>query len=65
MSLPPIPDHRRIPSLSNSIESLLRGPQPTVFLDMGQGSRELSLPVHDSEAVRIVAEKQVETANKP
>jgi hypothetical protein len=40
-----VPDDRKIPTLSNAIQDLLREPQPTLFLDMGQGSREQSLPV--------------------
>ena len=51
--------------MSNSIQGPLREPQPTMFLDMGLGSREQSMPVHESEAVRVIPDKQVETANKP
>ena len=33
-----------------------------MILDMGLGSREQSLPAHDSEPVRVIASKQAETA---
>jgi len=33
--------------VSNAIQELLREPRPSLFLDMGQGSREQSLPVGD------------------
>ena len=55
MSLPPIPDHRRIPNLGNFIQDLLRDPPPVMILDMGLGSREQSLPAHDSEPVPAIA----------
>ena len=32
-------------ALLYKLQDLLREPQPTLFLDMGQGSREQSLPV--------------------
>jgi hypothetical protein len=65
VSLPPIPDYRRIPSVSNAVQDLLREPEAAMFLDMGQGSREQSMPVHDSEVVCVIASKQAETADKP
>lgn len=71
MSLPPIPDHRRIPSLGNFIQDLLRDRPPVMILDMGLGSREESLAIpalpkiltaspatHTSPAVALLPEEQ-------
>jgi hypothetical protein len=41
--------------LSNAIQNLLCDPPLTMILDMGLGSREQSLPVHDSEPLRVTA----------
>ena len=41
--------------MSNAIQDLLRDPPLTLILDMGLGSREQSLPVHDSEPMHIIA----------
>jgi hypothetical protein len=41
--------------MSNAIQDLLRDPPPMMILDMGLGSREQSLPVHDSKPMHIIA----------
>jgi hypothetical protein len=40
--------------MSDFIRDLLRDKPPVMVLDMGLGSREQSLPVHDGEPVRVV-----------
>ena len=65
MTLPPTPDHERIPSLSNAIQNLLSDPPTTMILDMGLGSREQSLPIHDPEPVRVIANDQARPADRP
>jgi hypothetical protein len=54
MTVPPIPDHRRIPPLSNFIQDLLRDKPPVMVLDMGLGSREQGFPVHDGEPLAVI-----------
>jgi hypothetical protein len=55
MTVPPVPDHKRIPSLSNFIQDLLRNPPPVMRLDMGLGSREQSQPAHDPAPAPVIA----------
>lgn len=40
--------------MGNYIQDLLRDKPPVMVLDMGLGSREQSLPAHDSEPVRVI-----------
>lgn len=40
--------------MSISIQDLLRDKPPVMVLDMGLGSREQSLPVHDSEPMLVI-----------
>ena len=65
MTLPPIPDHKRIPNLGNFIQDLLRDPPPVMILDMGLGSREQSLPAHDPEPMLVIAKDQGKPADRP
>lgn len=54
--------------MSNFIQNLLRDTPPVMVLDMGLGSREQSLPAHDSEPVRVIADigdPIVTDANRP
>ena len=55
MTVPPIPDHRRIPPLSDLIRDPLRDKPPVMVLDMGLGRWEQGIPVHDSEPMRVIA----------
>jgi hypothetical protein len=41
-------------NVSNLIQDLLRDKPPVMVFDMGLGSREQSLPVHDSEPMRVI-----------
>ena len=41
--------------MGNFIQDLLRDKPPVMVLDMGLGSREQSLPAHDSEPVAAIA----------
>ena len=41
--------------MSNYIQGMLRDPPPSMVLDMGLGSREQSMPVHDSKPVQAIA----------
>ncbi len=41
--------------MANFIQDLLRDKPPVMVLDMGLGSREQSMPAHDSEPVRVIA----------
>jgi hypothetical protein len=51
--------------VSNIIQDLLRDPPPTMILDMGLGSREQSLPIHDSRRLRVIASEQDNPADFP
>jgi len=55
MSFPPIPADQRIPVLSHIIQDHFRDPPLVMDLDMGRGSREQSLPVHDSKPIEAIA----------
>ena len=55
MTIPPIPDHRRIPPVSNFIQDLLRDKPPVMVLDMGLGSREQGFLVQTPKKVPVTA----------
>lgn len=55
MTVPPIPDHRRIPTLNNFIQDLLRDPPPVMILDMGLGSREQGFSAQMPKRVPVTA----------
>lgn len=57
VTVPPVPDCRRIPSLSNAIQDLLRDPPTEMNLDMELGGREQSLPVPDASRYASISAK--------
>ena len=74
MRVPPNPDRKRIPLLSNSIQDLLRDKPPVMVLDMGLGSRLQGFVArpprraYDSEPLRVIADiagDAAENDNRP
>jgi hypothetical protein len=51
--------------MSNTIQHLLRDKPPVMVLDMGLGSREQSLPVHDSTPIEAIGVVAVEAPESP